>query len=107
MKRFEIEVMSAYSEAARLLGQRGGSRTSEAKTKAARENRKLGGGWPKGRPRTLKHVCAGCNTVFKLQFSHVENDHNCYLGACPQCGKKGREAVATRHTKAGDCVYGG
>jgi hypothetical protein len=32
------------------IGRRGGLATSEAKTRAARENAKKGG-WPKGRPR--------------------------------------------------------
>ncbi|MCK9282397.1 MAG: hypothetical protein M0P71_17415 [Melioribacteraceae bacterium] len=38
------------SEAAALLGRKGGSAKSEKKTKSCRENGKKGG-WPKGRPR--------------------------------------------------------
>lgn len=38
------------SEAAALLGRKGGRVSSPAKTRAARKNAKLGG-WPKGRPR--------------------------------------------------------
>jgi hypothetical protein len=34
------------------IGRKGGKSTSEAKTKAVRENAKLGG-WPKGRPRKV------------------------------------------------------
>jgi len=35
------------------IGKRGGEATSEAKTRAARENAKKGG-WPKGKPRNVK-----------------------------------------------------
>ena len=38
------------SSAASILGRKGGSVSSEAKTKASRKNARLGG-WPKGRPR--------------------------------------------------------
>jgi hypothetical protein len=38
------------SDAAALLGRKGGKVSSPAKARAARRNAKLGG-WPKGRPR--------------------------------------------------------
>lgn len=40
-------------KAASVLGKKGGSAKSDAKTKAVRENAKLGG-WPKGRSRKQK-----------------------------------------------------
>lgn len=43
--------MKQLKTAAAILGKAGGSAKSNAKTKAARANAKLGG-WPKGRPRT-------------------------------------------------------
>jgi len=45
-----VEAEAELSAAAAALGRKGGSVRSEAKTKAVRENAKLGG-WPKGRPR--------------------------------------------------------
>lgn len=42
------------NQAAVMLGRLGGKSTSAAKTRAARENAKLGG-WPKGKPRKLKN----------------------------------------------------
>jgi hypothetical protein len=41
------------NKAAQALGRLGGMATSPAKTRAARQNGKLGG-WPKGRPRKRK-----------------------------------------------------
>jgi hypothetical protein len=41
------------NKAAQQLGRLGGRATSEAKTRAARENAKLGG-WPKGKKRKIK-----------------------------------------------------
>ena len=45
-KKIEIDI----SEAARIMGRKGGKSTSPDKQKASRENGKKGG-WPKGRPR--------------------------------------------------------
>jgi hypothetical protein len=47
------------SEAARLMGKKGGSRTfelhgSEHFSKASKARKTFGGGWPKGRPRKTK-----------------------------------------------------
>jgi hypothetical protein len=48
-----LYAMLGMSSGAAALGRKGGSATSEAKTKASRENAKKGG-WPKGKPRKPK-----------------------------------------------------
>jgi hypothetical protein len=50
---------SAISEAASLMGKKGGKRTLELHgaehfSKASKARKVFGGGWPKGRPRKVK-----------------------------------------------------
>jgi hypothetical protein len=50
-------------QAASIMGRKGGSVSSPAKTAAAKINRSKGGGWPKGKPRkTDYHLCESQTT---------------------------------------------
>lgn len=85
----------AIAEAARALGQKGGSSKSDAKRTASKENGKKGGRPKKGEggrrkinfsPCNKKSRCVRCHTGYICEAIHVSGKHE--PGLCPSCTRE-------------------